>query len=638
MIFSRTLFLIFLILHPAWMNKIVLWSPSVLLQKTNEQSVGLKSHAVFFAVDEYSNEAIPNLKNPIEDARKIAAELQAYYGFTTQIIENPTLADIEKQIFLLGEKYKNGVYHPEEQLLLFFTGHGAKKGNLGYFLPADADPDIFKLNTTALAYSIWRNDISAINCKHILVAIDACFSGMFDPDYGSRSMGKRYNEVSDEEKIILNHKNFKTRKFLTSGTDVKTPDDSRFVYYFLEGLRINRGLMTVNKLFTHLEKARPSPLIGKFEQDDPTSNFLFVRESYQPRQQTLEKQDGSSRRYSDVEAWAEAKKADTRLSYEKYLNLYPNGLFQKEAEGEILRFQAAIDEDKFWLLASDQEDLSLLEKYRQEYPNGQYYWRAETQIRKLKTLPLRKTFSEMAFIEGGAFSIGCVNLPNQCQKDNIGNKQVSVSDFYMDTHEVTNEQFAAFLADYGSERVKSGEYRNEKMIAEHKFGLKKSRGYWSAQKGYEEHPVVNVSWFGANEYAKFYDLRLPTETEWEYAARGGLNSRKLDYAGADLAENTSWHRNNAGGRTHEVGQKIPNELNLYDLSGNIQEWTNDWYDKDYYKRIEILNPQGPLKGEGRVLRGGSWFQDEEYGKVAVRNHVPPNYAKAFIGFRCVKTP
>ncbi|NJO01891.1 MAG: formylglycine-generating enzyme family protein, partial [Bacteroidia bacterium] len=142
------------------------------------------------------------------------------------------------------------------------------------------------------------------------------------------------------------------------------------------------------------------------------------------------------------------------------------------------------------------------------------------------------------------------------------------------------------------------------------------------------HPVIHVSWNDAVAYCQWRSKkegatwRLPTEAEWEYAARGGNQSRGYRYAGDNDPNAVSWHVENAGHKTHTVGEKRPNELGLYDMSGNVLESCQDWYDKDYYQNSPQANPQGPSDGSYRVFRGGSWGLYPENCRVARRfiNH------------------
>lgn len=157
-------------------------------------------------------------------------------------------------------------------------------------------------------------------------------------------------------------------------------------------------------------------------------------------------------------------------------------------------------------------------------------------------------------------------------------------------------------------------------------------------------PITNVSWqdavgytdWLANKTGKHY--RLPTEAEWEYAARGGNQSKGSLYAGSNSLDSVGWYRDNSPGKPYLVAQKGPNELGIYDMSGNVWEWCSDWYGADYYANSPKDNPRGPASGTYRVLRGGSWFNTPDYCQVAFRYYYDPSDHNDYTGFRVVLVP
>ncbi len=185
-------------------------------------------------------------------------------------------------------------------------------------------------------------------------------------------------------------------------------------------------------------------------------------------------------------------------------------------------------------------------------------------------------------VQGGTFTMGAT--PEQGDDAGNGEKpahEVTVSDFYMGDTEVTQELWKAVM---GS---------NPSLF-----------------KG-SDLPVEFVSWDDCQEFIQKLNaltgrtFRLPTEAEWEYAARGGNKSMGYKYAGSNDIDEVAWYGGNSGGKTHPVKGKMPNELGLYDMAGNVYEWCQDWYG-DYSSNAQT-NPQGAGKGSFRVLRGGSWF-------------------------------
>jgi len=145
-----------------------------------------------------------------------------------------------------------------------------------------------------------------------------------------------------------------------------------------------------------------------------------------------------------------------------------------------------------------------------------------------------------------------------------------------------------------------------------------------------QRPVEKVSWKVADRYCKALGMRLPTEAEWEYAARAG--SIAAHYG--NLGE-IPWYDDNALGQTHDVKGKHPNAWGLYDTLGNVFEWTADWFDETYYARNEIRDPAGPKGGSSRVVRGGSWNTYSLSVRASYRVRFGPTYRYSNIGFRCV---
>lgn len=161
-----------------------------------------------------------------------------------------------------------------------------------------------------------------------------------------------------------------------------------------------------------------------------------------------------------------------------------------------------------------------------------------------------------------------------------------------------------------------------------------------------DRPVENVSWDDCQAFLKHLNgrvglaaaqgYRLPTEAEWEYAARGGRYGQDFGYSGSADLDEVGWYNENSYGETQLVGLRAPNALGLCDMSGNVWEWCQDWYDGEYYAQSPADNPQGPADGAFRVNRGGSWDSDPVYARVSNRNGWNPGYRNRSLGFRLAR--
>lgn len=237
---------------------------------------------------------------------------------------------------------------------------------------------------------------------------------------------------------------------------------------------------------------------------------------------------------------------------------------------------------------------------------------------------------EMVLVEGFYFNMGSNDYDSE--KPIHG---VTVKDFYMGKYEVTNEQFCAFLNEKGNQ-IEGGVTWLE--MSEYVL-IERVNGAFQSKSGYAQHPVIEVSWYGAVAYSKWLSektnkkYRLPSEAEWEYAARGGKKTNDYKYAGSNTIDEVAWYTTNSGGKTHPVGQKKANELGIYDMSGNVWEWLQDCWHDNYIGAP--TNGSAWTSGEctRRVLRGGSWFNNVNDCRVALRDWDDPSDRYSNYGFR-----
>ena len=228
---------------------------------------------------------------------------------------------------------------------------------------------------------------------------------------------------------------------------------------------------------------------------------------------------------------------------------------------------------------------------------------------EIETFTVNGVAFKMVKVAGGTFRMGATSEQgSDAYNDEKPVHSVTLSDYYIGQTEVTQELWAAVMGSNPS--------------------------YF---KGNDQRPVENVSWNDCQEFIEKLNrltgknFRLPTEAEWEYAARGGSKSRGYKYSGSDNPDAVAWYDDNSGGKTHPVAQKQSNELGLYDMSGNVYEWCQDWYG-DYSSNSQT-NPRGASSSSFRVLRGGSWYFSASGVRVSIRIIDTPDYRYNYRGLR-----
>jgi formylglycine-generating enzyme required for sulfatase activity len=247
--------------------------------------------------------------------------------------------------------------------------------------------------------------------------------------------------------------------------------------------------------------------------------------------------------------------------------------------------------------------------------------------------------AEMVLIPAGEFQMG--DHFNEGRDTERPVHTVYLDAFYMDKYEVTNELYARFLNEIGRNEDEEGHELLD--IGSPYCLIEYVDGRYRPKEGYERHPVVEVSWYGAVAYARWAGKRLPTEAEWEKAARGGLVGKRYPWGDAIDASKANYNDGSRGWRTKgilkylkPVGSFPANGYGLYDMAGNVWEWCADWYDKNYYSSSPRRNPRGPDSGSFRVVRGGSWLAYPDYLRAANRAFNDPQDTTDNVGFRCAQ--
>ena len=296
------------------------------------------------------------------------------------------------------------------------------------------------------------------------------------------------------------------------------------------------------------------------EQPQPSSLDTISASGDQPRIE-------GSTNDEESQAWQKAQSTNTISSFNEYLRIYPSGSHRAEANAAIRQIQSndiADQESKAWQKAQSNNTISSFNEYLRIYPSGSHSMNARDKIKQLETPDLPPAIlaleKSMVFVEGGSFQMGCTSEQSGCDNDEYPVHTVKVNSYYINKFEVTQMQWRAMMG------------RDPE---------------WSGNKGCDQCPVDGVSWNDIQDFIKILNrltgkqYRLPTEAEWEFAARGGNKSVGYNFAGSDNLNSVAWHHENSGSKTHPVGQKNPNELGLYDMTGNVWEFVQDCWNENY---------------------------------------------------------
>jgi len=626
-------------------------------------------------------------KNEWADLTEVADEVKQLsdslyrLGFDTVIVWNRTreqiIADIDNFIRDFGSK-------PEDRLLIYYTGHGQVtydgKDAMGYIVPFDAPPFLCNANFDHLeqnkydpyssnlmlsqAYKDYKQ--SQINFEHKAVSFDKIKQYvsemkakqallMFDCCFGGLAVSKSKRPVLEVRKAIQN----RSVEILTAGNDVQqAPGRSTFLKYFLlaisgqdeEADKNGDDYLQTRELYDYLftnvqTDTEDEPMHGYLKEEKwEKGEFVFVL----PKAGKKEPPPPPPADYAlIIVTTTEAGNLTIGNQVADPLKSGSTNTYRVKAGTYSLKLVYT------GMKGSYNETLEL--------KNGE--------TRKVTIEPLRDQLPswlpETVFIPGGSFIMGSSD-GDSTEKPH----GVVISDFYMGKTEITVAQFKYFIDSTGyrtdAEKGNSSALWNSETDKwEWKSGVNwkcDALGNLRPQNEYN-HPVIHVSWNDATEYCKWLSgetgktYKLPTEAQWEYAAGNGRKHTKYSWGSGDPSGKNGGNVTDEsfkriyskysifGGYddgyvyTAPVGKFEPNELGLYDMTGNVWEWCEDWYAADFYKTSkQTQNPCNTTSVKYRVIRGGSWYSNPDLCRVADRSGSTPDNRRGNLGFRLVLVP
>ena len=579
------------------------------------------NYLLAIAINEYQH--CSKLSNAVRDAEALIALLTTRYHFDpAHVTFIKDTEATEKRIRRAFDRLID-VITEQDNLIVYFSGHGRhheRRG--GYWIPVEAgtrDDDW----SDYISNDLVKTYLARIKSFHTFLIADSCFSGAF---FAERSKEKNLANRVDTEP---------SRWGLTSGkkeivSDGESGEHSPFATALLDVLiKANEPPSVMQICTLVLEKVAANAL------QTPMGSALAVP-GHQGGQLVL------YFREDDQQAWTAALAANSIKAYTDFYDQYPNSEYRRQALDKI----EELEENDAWHKVSKNRLAALL-RFMEDNPHSPHFKEAQQLASALREAAAKPSVAEAAkeqksivppliitpkfvvpehlvLVKGGTFQMG--------EKDQA--HPVTLSDFLIAKHQLTFKEYDAFCKATGRD-------------------LASDEGW-----GRGKRPVIYVSWFDAIDYCNWrsqqeglrevYQIkpqqvspnwqangyRLPTEAEWEYAARGGQQSQGFEYAGSNNPDEVAWYYGNSGNKTHPVGEKKANELGLYDLSGNVWEWCWDWYDDYPSKAME--DPKGPDTGSFRVARGGSWYGRPILARVASRDLYAPDHRRGNIGFRLAR--
>ena len=615
-----------------------------------------QSHALIIGISAYNNgwNALNGVKSDVAEVKKALED----NGFNVEVLQDATKEQIDKTISAFIGKYGESI---DNRLLIYYAGHGytvktSYGDELGYIVPVNAPnptKDLSGFKEKAIEMAQIEIYAKRIQSKHALFLFDACFAGSL------------FDMRSPVTEAITYKTTQQVRQFITSGSaEEQVPDVSIFRKQFVTALSSDEadydkdGFLTGSELGQFLQTKvvnysynAQHPQYGKIRNPKlDKGDFVFELKTGKPATttsnptatpaKTIVVEEIKIRTYGTIEIRTEIDG-----------DLYIDGAFIKKATASrkltlknietgshTVEIRGAENWKNTTLVYKDQT--AYLEAKSDKKPGAGNVFPLNADF----IVPVAGIDIKMRGLQGGAFTMG--NSDNEA--DETPHK-VTIGNFAMMKYEVTVAEFKKFVDDSGYQTdadKRTGYYGSwiyNGTKWEQKNGVNWQCGVDGSVRSQSEynHPVIHVSWSDAVAYAQWLSKktgqtwRLPTEAEWEYAAKGGQNFK---FAGSDSIDNVSWYEGNSGMKTHSVGEKSPNSYGLYDMSGNVWEWCSDWYDKEYYKTGSTNNPQGASSGSYRVYRGGGWTDVAKACRAANRDYRNPDNRNNYMGFRLVLVP
>ncbi len=562
----------------------------------------------------------------------------------------PTHTNVLFRLGKLAELIK-----PEDTFIFYFSGHGLTRGEQSFLLTVNADGrELETLELTAIPLERLQRYMRRIRARRVLFILDACRN---DPERGKGgsdnlltetfAKGVRVVPREGKDELPQTGATFFACSLGERAYEWLERKQSVFSYYLIEGFKGKAKDADGNVTLVSLEDYVRQRVIKWSKENLPKGK----------KQTPWLKLEGTPKMVLTVH---KTKPEEISTTAALVISTKPSGASVYVDKGFRGRTPLKLEIDTGARGERTVEVGLELKGYKSraariKLNRGRTERWTDVKLSKVKLVTSTpptitgKDGAKMVLIPAGEFQMGS----NDGEDNEKPVHTVYLNAFYMDKYEVTNSQYAQFLNDYGKNADAVGHELID--LDDEDCLIEKGGSVYRPKSGYENHPVIEVTWYGAAAYAQFYGKRLPTEAEWEKAARGGLVGKKYPWgdsisptkANYDSDRSRSYSTADMLEYLNPVGSFPPNGYGLYDMAGNVWEWCADEYDKNYYSKSPKDNPTGPgtpilfvnsgftSVKERRVCRGGSWVGNPDYMRCADRYWGDPAFSFDYQGFRCV---
>jgi len=504
---------------------------------------------------------------------KDMAAVLAKKGFSVTTLTNANQREMKESI----TQFTQQLVEKHSMGLFFFAGHGIEVDGHNFLIPIGA-----KINSESdvpyegVDSGRVMGGMEASGNELNLIILDACRNNPYARSFRSASKGLARVDPPKGSLIL----------YATSPGDVAADGTGK------NGLFTQHLLKAIDQSHAPVEKVFKITANQVFKESNkkqlPWQSGVILGDFY--FSQVDEKKPAASNSINNDENifWASLQNETQASFFKSYLSKYPKGKYVSVANLKIQQYENALNTQKLAKSNTPQ---------------------ASKKLRATDESNLRDAFLNMDFvsIKADCFKMG----GGEELSDEVPAHRVCLTqDYVLGKYEVTQAQWQRIMGNNPSKFVS------------------------------DDKPVESVSW---NDVQTFIiklnqqtglSYRLPTEAEWEYACRAKENN---SYCGSNAIADVAWYDDNSNNRSHEVGERKPNALGLYDMTGNVAEWVQDWYEHGYYESSALKNPQGSLKGTSRVVRGGSWSSFEDLGRAVARYRSHPDDKFNYLGFRLART-